>query len=84
MKLRIPRIDRQHQLCGGAVVDEDNGQSVGCVGEDGLGCALVLFDRYHGTFATQAECQAFADGVAAVFNDMIGPRKKRRSQSEAA
>jgi hypothetical protein len=86
MKLRIPRIDRRHQLCGGlTVVDEDTGQSVGCeyLGEDGLGRELVLFDRYHGTFATQAECQAFADGVASVINDMIAPRKKR-SQSKAA
>jgi hypothetical protein len=35
----------------------------------GQGRTVFLFGKYRGSFKTQAECQAFVDGVLAVINE---------------
>jgi hypothetical protein len=70
MRISIPDVDLRGDK-GSRSLDDENGNLVGqyLFGQH-LGRTIVLLGKYRGDYKAQAECQAFADGVAAVLNHM--------------
>ncbi len=76
MKIKLPEVDLRRDG-GSRGIDDENGNLVGQIlmGK-GRGRTVILFGKYRGDFETQQECQAFADGVAAVLNHMTRMEKE--------
>jgi hypothetical protein len=77
MRLQIPEVDGRGSETRHMVTDVDTGKIAGYVdSKQGHNSPnrrypswhIVLFDKYHGSFETRAECQAFAEGIQAVIN----------------
>jgi hypothetical protein len=70
MRFNVPKVDlRRHS--GSTSIDNENGEPVGqLLMEKEDGRTIILLRKYQGTFATQAECEAFARGVESVLNYM--------------
>jgi hypothetical protein len=74
MRFKVPYIDlRRSPGAGGRTVhDEDTGRTVGQVTYGPSSKRRIsLLGKYYGTFKTDEECEAFAEGVAAVLNHMV-------------
>ena len=69
MKITVPKLDlRRDTNC----VEDESGNLVGQILlAHNLGRTIKLFGKYGGNYRTEAECQAFADGVVAVLNHMM-------------
>jgi hypothetical protein len=71
MQIKVPEVDLRRDSGGSCSIDDENGNLVGqLLMEKSRGRTIVLLGKYRGDFATQQECQAFADGVQAVLNHM--------------
>ena len=71
MPIKLPVTDlKSAQNLGSIELKDERGQHVGLYfyGK-GHGRTVFLFGKYKGAFKTQAECQAFVDGVMAVIED---------------
>jgi hypothetical protein len=69
--IKLPETNlKSAQNLGSLELKDERGQHVGLYfyGK-GHGRTVFLFGRYKGAFKTQAECQAFVDGVMAVIED---------------
>jgi hypothetical protein len=68
MQIKLREVDlRRHS--GSRSIDDEDGNLVGQFRMDKKrGRTVILFGKYRGDFETQQECQAFANGVAAVLN----------------
>jgi hypothetical protein len=70
MKFVIPKLTNYRDNGSNAITDQD-GNSVGTlISRKGSGRTINLFGKYKGHFETPEECEAFANGVAAVINHM--------------
>jgi hypothetical protein len=71
MIFTIPQEDLR-RTSGTRPITDENGNDVGIVyfGSHPLGRAVTILGKYRQNFTTHAECQAFADGVAAVLTHM--------------
>lgn len=71
MQIKVPDVDLRADNNGSKSIDDENGILVGqYLFAHNIGRTVVLFGKYRGDYKTQAECQAFADGVVAVLNHM--------------
>jgi hypothetical protein len=72
MRFEIPKLDLRNPSSGSTSIDDENGNLAGQLRyAQHMGRTVVLLGKYRGDFKTHEECQAFADGVAAVLNHMI-------------
>jgi|GEM_PF-5956972 len=70
MQIILPEIDMRGDN-GSRSIDDEKGNFVGQIEmTKNVGRSITLFGKYRGGYKTQQECQAFADGVAAVLNHM--------------
>ena len=71
MQIKVPEVDLRRDG-GSTSIDDENGNLVGqLLMEKTWGRTIIILGKYRANFKTQDECQAFADGVAAVLNHMI-------------
>jgi hypothetical protein len=71
MQFKIPKLDLRNPSSGSTSIDDEQGNLAGQLlfGQN-MGRIVILLGKYRGDFKTHEECQAFADGVAAVLNHM--------------
>jgi hypothetical protein len=74
MRFKVPYVDLRKRGGGNGVLD-DTGKIVGLLFYGPRSRRdISLLGKYHGSFKTDQECDAFAQGVAAVLNHMVaGP-----------
>jgi hypothetical protein len=71
MRFKVPYVDLRKRSGGNAVLDE-TGKTVGLLFYGTRSRRdISILGKYHGTFKTDHECDAFAEGVAAVLNHMV-------------
>jgi hypothetical protein len=76
MEFKVPEIDLRSRRSGETTIEDDSGNVVGQFRFHSSSLhptsdrAVFLFGKYSGQYRTHEECQAFADGVAAVLTHM--------------
>ncbi|OCK55553.1 hypothetical protein [Bradyrhizobium sp. LMTR 3] len=72
MRFIVPKVDLRRQTSGGDTIEDETGNVVGqfFFSHGDRDRSVLLFGKYGASYRTHEECQAFADGVAAVLTHM--------------